>query len=66
MAHLVLGWELGHGIGQITPLRMLAQAFCPGDEPGLHRYRVQPAKHPAKRVVRWNAVGQIVNQGIPI
>ncbi|MDF1628920.1 MAG: hypothetical protein P1U78_03900 [Alcanivoracaceae bacterium] len=27
MAHWVIGWELGHGMGHIMPLRMLAQAL---------------------------------------
>ena len=27
MAHLVVGWELGHGMGHIMPLRMLAEVL---------------------------------------
>ena len=29
MAHLVVGWELGHGMGHIMPLRMHIRTISP-------------------------------------
>src|SRR5881398_3028497 len=41
------------------PLTALAEGLCPGEKTLREFVWIKPGEHPAKRIVRWNAMGHV-------